>query len=49
VKAGVRSDPYRYRLPNEDDQYYDRGELPPLRPFEPIFGVPVVCKKKRGE
>ncbi len=27
---GTRSDPYRYRLDNEDDWYYDRGELPPL-------------------
>lgn len=29
--TGRRSDPYRYRLPNEDDEYRDRGELPPLR------------------
>jgi hypothetical protein len=35
---GTRSDPYRYRLPNEDDAYYDRGELPPLRdlPLPPL-------------
>lgn len=32
---GTRTDPWRYRLENEDDQYYDRGELPPLRP---LFG-----------
>ncbi len=32
---GRRDDPYRYRLPNEDDAYYDRGELPPLRPLLP--------------
>jgi hypothetical protein len=29
--SGRKSDPYRYRLENEDDRYYDRGELPPLR------------------
>src|SRR5207302_167858 len=29
--TGRRSDPYRYRLPNADDEYWDRGELPPLR------------------
>ena len=28
--AGTRTDPWRYRLENEEDQYYDRGELPPL-------------------
>jgi hypothetical protein len=28
---GTRRDPYRYRLPNENDAYYDRGELPPMR------------------
>ncbi len=31
--SGVRSNPYRYRLPNEDDSYHDRNELPPLRPL----------------
>jgi hypothetical protein len=29
--AGRRDNPYRYRLPNVDDAYRDRGELPPLR------------------
>ena len=29
--AGTRMNPWRYRLENEDDEYYDRGELPPLR------------------
>ena len=29
--SGRKADPYRYRLPNEDDEYWDRGELPPLR------------------
>ena len=29
--TGRKSDPYRYRLQNEDDEYRDRGELPPLR------------------
>jgi hypothetical protein len=28
--TGRRNDPYRYRLPNADDAYWDRGELPPL-------------------
>ena len=28
---GTRKSPWRYRLENEDDAYYDRGELPPLR------------------
>jgi hypothetical protein len=32
--SGRRSDPYRYRLENADDEYYDRGEMPPLPPFE---------------
>jgi hypothetical protein len=29
--TGRREDPYRYRLTNEDDEYWDRGEVPPLR------------------
>ena len=29
--AGTRNDPWRYRLENKDDKFYDRGELPPLR------------------
>lgn len=28
---GNSKDPWRYRLEDEDDPYYDRGELPPLR------------------
>jgi hypothetical protein len=28
---GTKTNPYRFRLTNEDDEYYDRGELPPLR------------------
>ena len=28
--AGRKDDPFRYRLPNADDEYWDRGELPPL-------------------
>ena len=28
----------RYRLENEDDWYYDRGELPPLKPLKPLIG-----------
>ena len=31
---GNKHDPWRYRLENEDDEYYDRGELPPLKPLE---------------
>ncbi len=31
--SGTRTDPWRYRLANEDDKYYDRGELPPLKPL----------------
>jgi hypothetical protein len=33
--GGTKANPFRYRLPNEDDAYYDRGELPPLKP---LFG-----------
>ena len=33
---GTKNDPWRYRLENEDDQYHDRGELPPLKPLEPL-------------
>jgi hypothetical protein len=36
--AGRRDDPYRYRLPNEDDAYLDRGELPPIRERPQRFG-----------
>jgi hypothetical protein len=28
---GRRTDPYRYRLENADNAYWDRGEMPPLR------------------
>ncbi|MFL6110878.1 MAG: AAA family ATPase, partial [Catenulispora sp.] len=34
--SGRKSDPYRYRLSNADDEYYDRGELPPLEEL-PVF------------
>lgn len=34
--SGRRTDPFRYRLENEDDKYRDRGELPPLRDL-PLF------------
>ncbi len=27
-----------YRLPNADDAYYDRGELPPIKEPGPLFG-----------
>jgi hypothetical protein len=29
--GGTKDDPFRFRLPNEDDEYWDRGEVPPLR------------------
>jgi hypothetical protein len=32
--SGTKTDPWRYRLENEDDAYYDRGEFPPLRDFD---------------
>ena len=35
---GIARSPYRYRLPNENDEYHDRGELPPLRELPPLFG-----------
>ena len=31
---GTRSTPYRYRLENADDKYYDRGEIPPMPPLD---------------
>lgn len=40
--TGRRLDPYRYRLENEDDEYWDRGEIPPLRDLPGIIG------RKRG-
>ncbi len=33
VGRGTKDDPWRYRLENEDDEYRDRGELPPLKPL----------------
>jgi hypothetical protein len=35
---GRRNDQYHYRLEIEDEWYRDRGELPPLRELEPLFG-----------
>lgn len=32
---GTSKTPWRYRVENEDDKYWDRGELPPIRP---LFG-----------
>jgi len=34
---GTRTDPWRYRLENEDDEYYERGELPPLKDVSEIL------------
>jgi hypothetical protein len=31
---GTRMSPWRYRLPNADDAYRDRGELPPIPPID---------------
>ena len=33
---GTKNSPWRYRLENEDDEYRDRGELPPLKELEPL-------------
>jgi hypothetical protein len=35
--SGLKTDPYRYRLENADDEYYDRGELPPLKDLGEIL------------
>jgi hypothetical protein len=35
--TGRAGDPYRYRLENEDDEYYDRGKLPPFKPLDLLF------------
>jgi hypothetical protein len=35
---GTRTNPWRYRLENEDDAYWDRGEFPPLRG---LTGIPL--------
>jgi AAA domain len=32
--AGRKLDPFRYRLPHADDEYWDRGELPPMKDFD---------------
>ena len=37
---GRRADPYRYRLENKNDWYYDRGELPPIVPDEDLPPIP---------
>jgi len=31
IEVALCTDPWRYRLENADDGYYDRGELPPIR------------------
>jgi hypothetical protein len=33
---GTRTRPWRYRLENRNDAYWDRGELPPLEPLFPL-------------
>ena len=43
---GTKRSPYQYRLPNKDDEYYDRGELPPLEPMSEFFKR--VGRWKRG-
>ncbi|HEX4589841.1 MAG TPA: hypothetical protein VH120_07935 [Gemmataceae bacterium] len=42
--TGRRTDPYRCRLPNEDDKYLDRGKLPPLRNMD--FPPPPAPRQK---
>ena len=32
--SGTSALPWRYRVENEDDKYYDRGKLPPLQPLK---------------
>lgn len=44
---GQKGDPYRYRLENEDDAYYDRGELPPLRDL-PWLNLRGSARPRRG-
>lgn len=39
--AGRPADPYRYRLPNADDKYWDRGELPPSS--ERLYQAALLC------
>jgi hypothetical protein len=39
--SGQHEDPYRYRLENEDDEYLDRGQIPPMmdeHEFRNVFG-----------
>lgn len=43
---GRRTDPYRYRLENADDAYWDRGELPPLGELEPLFGAKTPARRR---
>jgi RecA-family ATPase len=45
---GLRTDPYRYRLENADDKYYDRGLLPPLRDLDFLPPTPQHKKKPGG-
>jgi len=46
---GTKTDPYRYRLPNENDAYHDRGELPPLPELEDIrFSFSTKKKRKKA-
>jgi len=33
---GTRESSWRYRLKNSDDDYYDRGEFPPILPLPPL-------------
>jgi hypothetical protein len=34
ARRGKISGPYRYRLENEDDQYLDKGLIPPLKDLD---------------
>ena len=36
--CGTNTNPYCYRLENEDDKYYDQGKLPPLGDLPKLRG-----------
>jgi len=47
VGEGTTIDPYRYRMKNTNDEYYDRGELPPLPGSEDILQARSTKKKRK--
>jgi AAA domain len=38
--SGRKDDPYRYRLEDENDKYWDRGELPPVPDLDGFVKLP---------